>query len=48
MIRTIADDATRGIWNGVSRKTARSVPRAIWAVIQRKLDQIDAVTRWKT
>ena len=45
MIRTIADDATRDIWNGVNSKAARSVPRTIWPVIRRKLDQIDAVTR---
>ena len=45
MIRTIADDATRDIWNGVNSKAARGIPRAIWPVIRRKLDQIDAVTR---
>lgn len=45
MIRTIADDATRDIWNGVNSKTARGIPRPLWPVIRRKLDQIDAVTR---
>lgn len=45
MIRTIADDTTRDIWNGVNSKAARRVPRALWPVIQRKLDQIDAVTQ---
>ena len=45
MIRTIADDATRDIWNGVNSKAARRVPRAIWPAIRRKLDQIDVVTR---
>lgn len=44
MIRTIADDATRDIWNGVNSKAARRIPRDIWPVIRRKLDQIDAVT----
>ena len=44
MIRSIADDATRDIWNGVNSKAARRVPRALWSVIRRKLDQIDAVT----
>jgi proteic killer suppression protein len=44
MIRTIADDTTRDIWNGVSSKAARRVPRELWSVIRRKLDQIDAVT----
>ena len=45
MIRTFADDATRDIWNGVNSKAARRVPRALWPVIRRKLDQLDVVTR---
>jgi proteic killer suppression protein len=45
MIRTIADDTTRDIWNGVNSKAARRVPRALWPVIRRKLDQLDAVTQ---
>ena len=45
MIRTIADAATRDIWNGVNSKSARRIPRAIWPVIQRKRDQLDSVTR---
>ena len=44
MIQTIADDTTRDIWNGVNSKAARRVPRALWPVIRRKLDQVDAVT----
>lgn len=44
MIRTIADDTTRDIWNGANSKVARRVPRAIWPVIRRKVDQLDAVT----
>ena len=45
MIRTLADDTTRDIWNGVNTKAARRIPRAIWPVVRRKLDQIDAVAR---
>ena len=45
MIRTLADDATRDIWNGVNSKAARRIPRELWPTVQRKLDQIDAVTR---
>lgn len=45
MIRTPADDTTRDIWNGVNSKAARRIPRALWPVVRRKLDQIDAVTR---
>jgi len=45
VIRTLADDATRDIWNGVNTKAARRIPRELWRIVQRKLDQIDAVTR---
>ena len=45
MIRTLADDTTRDIWNGVNTKAARRIPRGLWPIVQRKLDQIDAVTR---
>ena len=44
MIRSLADDTTRDIWTGINRKAARRIPRAVWPVIQRKLDQIDSVT----
>jgi proteic killer suppression protein len=45
VIRTLADDTTRDILNGVNTKAARRIPRALWPVVRRKLDQIDAVTR---
>lgn len=45
MIRTLADDTTRDIWNGVNTKAARRIPRDLWPIVQRKLDQIDAVTK---
>jgi proteic killer suppression protein len=45
MIRTIADDVTRDIWNGVNSKAARCIPRELWPIVRRKLDQVDAVTR---
>lgn len=44
MIRTIADDATRDIWNGVNTKMARRIPKDLWPTVRRKLDQIDSVT----
>ena len=44
MIRTLADDTTRDIWNGVNSKAARRIPRGIWPVVQRRLDQLDSVT----
>jgi proteic killer suppression protein len=45
VIRTLADDTTRDIWNGVNTKAARRIPRDLWPIVQRKLDQIDAVTK---
>ena len=45
MIRTLADDTTSNIWNGVNSKAARRIPRALWPIVQRKLDQIDSVTK---
>ena len=44
MVRSFADDATRDIWNGVNSKAARRIPRGLWPIIQRKLDQIDSVS----
>ena len=44
MIRTLADDTTRDIWNGVNSKAARRIPRDLWRIVQRKLDQVDSVT----
>ena len=45
MIRTLADDTTRDIWNGINSKAARRIPRDLWPIVCRKLDQIDAVVR---
>ena len=44
MIRTLADETTRDIWNGVNSKAARRIPRELWTNGRRKLDQTDAVT----
>ena len=43
MIRSFADDTTKDIWNGVNSKAARRIPKTIWPVIRRKLDQVDMV-----
>ena len=45
MIRSFADDGTRDIWHGVNSKAARQIPKALWSIVRRKLDQIDAVTK---
>jgi toxin HigB-1 len=45
VIRTLGGDTTRDIWNGVNTKAARRIPRDLWAIVRRKLDQIDAVIK---
>jgi proteic killer suppression protein len=45
VVRTFADDATQDIWNGINSKAARRIPRELWPIVRRKLDQIDAVTK---
>jgi toxin HigB-1 len=45
VIRTFADDTTGDIWNGVNSKAARRIPKALWPVVRRRLDQIDAVKK---
>jgi proteic killer suppression protein len=45
VIRTLADDTTRDIWNGINSTAARRIPRERWPNVRRKLDQIDAVTK---
>ena len=45
MIRSFADETTRDIWHGVNSKAARRIPKALWPVVRRKLDQIDSVTK---
>lgn len=43
VIRALADDTTRDIWNGVNSRAARRIPRTLWPVVRRKLDQVDSV-----
>jgi proteic killer suppression protein len=45
VIRSFADDTTRDIWNGANSRAARRIPKPLWPVVRRKLDQIDAVTK---
>ena len=45
MVRSLGDDTTRDIWNGLNTKAARRIPKELWPAVRRKLDQIDAVMR---
>lgn len=44
MIRSLADAATADIWSGIDSKAARRIPKAIWPIVARKLDLVDAAT----
>ncbi len=44
MIASFKDSATEDLFNGVNSKNARKAcPRSLWAVLSRKLDQLDSV-----
>jgi toxin HigB-1 len=45
VIRSLADETTRDIWDGVNSRAARRIPHELWPAIRRKLDQIDAVAK---
>lgn len=42
MIQSFADATTRDIFDGVNSKAARALDRALWPVITRKLDMLNA------
>jgi len=45
MIQSFKDQATEDIFNGVSSREARkALPKELWRVTTRKLDQLDSVT----
>ncbi|HLA95152.1 MAG TPA: type II toxin-antitoxin system RelE/ParE family toxin [Pyrinomonadaceae bacterium] len=45
MIRSFADQATEDIFDGVNSAAARKrLPRLLWNIAARKLDQIDSAT----
>ena len=45
MIRSFADDVTRDVFGNVNSKAARRIPNTAWKAAQRKLKQIDLVTK---
>ncbi len=42
MIQTFADVATGDIFHGSNTKAARAIPSALWPVVRRKLDMVNA------
>jgi proteic killer suppression protein len=45
VIRSFADETTRDLFGNVNSKSARRIPNTAWKVTQRKLKQLDLVTR---
>ncbi len=45
MIRSFADETTRDLFGNVNSKSARRLPNTAWRAVQRKLKQLDLVTR---
>lgn len=42
MIRTFADATTADLFHGANTKAARAIDKAIWPVVRRKLDIVNA------
>ena len=45
VIRSFADNTTRDVFDSVNSKAARRIPNAAWRAAQRKLKQVDLVTK---
>jgi proteic killer suppression protein len=43
-MRSFGADATEDIFHGANTKAARGIPKAIWSVVRRKLDMLNAAT----
>jgi proteic killer suppression protein len=44
VIRSFGDAATEDIFHGMNSKAARTIPRAVWPVVRRRLDLLNAAT----
>jgi proteic killer suppression protein len=44
VIVSFADQATMDIFHGLDTRAARTIPKAIWPIVRRKLDMINAAT----
>jgi toxin HigB-1 len=45
VIQSFADATTEDIFNGKDSKAARKVEKAVWPVVRRKLDMLNAAVR---
>lgn len=44
MIQTFADATTTDLFNGTNTKAARRIDKAIWPIVRRKLDMVNAAS----
>ena len=44
VIKSWSHQGTADIWDGTNSRTARAIPKALWATVARKLDRLDAAT----
>ena len=47
VIRSFGDAATEDIFHGTNSKAARTIPKALWPAVRRKLDMVNAATSLK-
>lgn len=45
MIQSFADGTTEDIFNGKDSKAARKLEKAVWPIVRRKLDRVNAAAR---
>jgi toxin HigB-1 len=45
MILSFHDETTRDIYDGLESKKARQVPKELWPIVRRKLDQLNRAIR---
>jgi proteic killer suppression protein len=48
VIQSFGDAATKDVFDGSNSKAARTIPRAVWSVVRRKLDMVNAATDVQT
>lgn len=44
MILSFGSQATRDVYDGLESRAARTIPKELWGVARRKLDQLNAAT----
>jgi proteic killer suppression protein len=42
VIQSFGDEATEDVFNGKNTRHARTIPKDLWPIVQRKLDYVDS------